>query len=119
MPRPSAPSKIFERNQKILDVFKIFWTCPKNLNAVQKYLKWKEFEEKDVFKIFEHGQKIFEYVKIFQHIQNFLNGADGQGISLVVYFLLSSKSIKHHSDRLSHLEHIIRFFFFGINFKAI
>ena len=44
MPGPSAPSKIFERvqknferGQKILDVFKIFWTCPKNLNVVQNY----------------------------------------------------------------------------------
>ena len=36
MPGPSAPSKIFERDQKILNVFKKFWTCSKFFGRVQK-----------------------------------------------------------------------------------
>ena len=41
-----------------------------------------------MFKIFEHGQNSLEQVqnfsthpKCFEHVQKFLNGADGQGIN--------------------------------------
>ena len=90
-------SKHFERVQKISI----------NLNEVQNYYKWKEFEEKNVFKIFEHGQNFFEHVqnfsthpKFFEHVQKFLDRADGQGITqrnLAVHNLscLFTKSLRN------------------------
>ena len=65
MPRPSAPSKIFEVDQKFLNMVKNFWTCSKNFNVVQNDWKWKEFEEKNTFKSFEYGQKHFECIQNF------------------------------------------------------
>ena len=53
-----------------------------------------------MLKIFEHGQKFFEHVqnfsthsKIFDHVQKFLNGADGQSIRFsndLIFFQIGS-----------------------------
>ena len=56
MPGPSAPSKIFERDQKILNVVKKFWTCSKFFGRVQNFL--------DVSKKFECGAKLLEMERI-------------------------------------------------------
>lgn len=52
--------------------FKKFLSRPKILNMFKKFefsAKWKEFEEKGMFRIFEHGQNFFEHVQnFFEHV---------------------------------------------------
>ena len=88
-----------------MDVFKNVWTCPKNFNVVQNYLKWKEFEEKETFKIFEHGQKFFEHIqnfstypKFFDHVQKYLDGADRQFL-----FLGPPRELKENRKNIVYL----------------
>ena len=80
MPGPSAPSKIFERDQKILNVVKKFWTCSKFFGRVQKIWMWCKITrngknlKKNMYSKFLNMAKIFlNTSKNFQHIQNFLN----------------------------------------------
>ena len=56
MPCPSAPSKIFEHDQKILNVVKKFWTRSKYFGHVQNIL--------DGSKKFEYGVKLLEMERI-------------------------------------------------------
>ena len=80
MSGPSALSKIFERDQKILNVVKIFWTCSKFFGCVQKIWMWskiarngKNLKKKICSKFLNKAKKFLNTSKIFQHIQNFLN----------------------------------------------
>ena len=80
MPGPSAPSKIFERDQKILNVVKKFWTCSKFFGRVQKIWMWckitkngKNLKKKMCSKFLNMAKIFLNTSKTFQRIQNFLN----------------------------------------------
>ena len=80
MPCPSAPSKIFERDQKNLNVVKNFWTCSKFFGRVQKIWMWckitkngKNLKKKMCSKFLNMAKIFLNMSKTFQHIQNFLN----------------------------------------------